>query len=95
MKGCLIKMLFNLEGLAGDFLLPKQMYIVPFSKCIFRNDGTLENLDVDKDGNAAKVYSDLINNELSAGIQPSKVKHEDYKALGIVNLGSLYPPKFK
>ncbi len=52
--------------------------------------GRFENVDVDSDGDAIKVYSDLVNNDLSIGIQPSGTDHEGYKDLGIIDLGDLY-----
>ncbi len=82
-------MLF-LEKLIQDFLLPKPLFIVRY-----HNDGTLENIDTDKDGDTTKVYSNLLKNTLSAGIQFDNQKHDDYKKLNIKPMGSLYPKDFK
>jgi len=60
----------------------------------FKNSNGIENVDVDKDGYATKVYSDLVNNNLSIGIQPPHEKHNDYKDLGIIDFGDLYPKSF-
>jgi len=54
--------------------------------------GGFENVDVDKNGDAIKTYSDLINNKLKIGIQPNGVGHIPYKKLGIIDFGNLYPP---
>ncbi len=73
--------MFNLEGrLYNNFKLAPDDY----------RNGRFENIDVDLNGDAVKIYSDLINNSLSIGIQPSGTDHGDYKDLGIINLGDLY-----
>lgn len=60
---------------------------------LFRSGG-IENVGVDNNGYAVKVYSDLVNNNLSVGFQPSETSHDDYKELGIIDFGSLYPEDF-
>lgn len=50
----------------------------------------IETVDVDKNGDALKTYSDLVNNKLSIGIQPKGTSHEDYKKMGIIDMGKLY-----
>ena len=57
--------------------------------------GRFENVDFDKKIGTVKIYSDLLNNSLSIGFQPSGVKHGDYKELGIIDFGPLYPKGFK
>ena len=60
----------------------------------FKDSNGIENIDVDKDGYATKIYSDLVNNNLSVGIQPPREKHDDYRVLGIIDFGDLYPKNF-
>lgn len=51
--------------------------------------GGIENIRVYEDGDAFKVYSDLLNNSLKIGFQPSDQKHEEYMEIGMFDAGPL------
>ncbi|MCK5044012.1 hypothetical protein KAR52_03365 [Candidatus Pacearchaeota archaeon] len=80
-----------------DFLLVSIDFInLPLfeEKTLFKPNGVVENISIDKNKDTFKTYSDLINNNLSFGFQPNGVEHDDYKDLGIFEFGPLYPINF-